>query len=165
MLSLIVAMAENNVIGSLNKIPWYMPRDLKHFSNTTKSHTVIIGRNTYESILARLGKPLPERNNIVVTRQTDFSAPGCTVVNSLQNALKIAGDNEEVFVIGGSQLYELALPLVDRLYITHIHATVDGDSFFPKFNIGDWNIISEEHHKKDDKNSLDSTYTVYERKK
>lgn len=165
MLSLIVAISENNVIGHLNKIPWYLPRDLKHFSSVTKGHTVIMGRNTYESIVARLGKPLPERNNIVVTRQTNFQAPGCTTAHSLDEALTKSPKNEEVFIIGGAQLYQESLPKIDRLYITTIHTTIDGDVFFPKLDWNGWEKKSQERFEKDEKNAFASTYTIYDRKK
>lgn len=164
MISIIVGTTENRVIGHLNKIPWYLPRDLKHFSTTTKGHTVIMGRNTYESIIARNGKPLPERNNIVVTWQKDFQAPGCVVVHSLQEALSKSPKNAEVFVIGGSQLYNEALTKADRLYITIIHTTLEGDAFFPEFNKTDWKIVSENRFEKDGKNQFASTYYIYDRR-
>src|SRR3990167_8244481 len=141
MLALIVATSENNVIGHLNKIPWYMPRDLKHFASVTKNHTVIMGRNTYESILARLGKPLPERKNIIVTRQGNFKAPYCVVVHSLEEALEKVAQNEEVFVIGGSQMYAEALPKTDRIYRTRIHTKLEGDAFFPELNPKEWKLV------------------------
>ena len=164
MISIIVGTSENRVIGHLNKIPWYLPRDLRHFSTTTKGHTVIMGRNTYESIVTRNGKPLPERNNIVVTRQKDFNAPGCAVVHSLDEALEKSPKNEEVFVIGGSQLYNEALPIADRLYITIIHTVIEGDAFFPEFNKADWKVTSEQRFEKDDKNQFASTYYIYDRR-
>lgn len=163
MLSLIAAASENNVIGRLNKIPWHMPRDLKHFAATTKGHTVIMGRNTYESILESLKKPLPERKNIVVTRQKDFIAPGCTVVHSLEEALEASPKNEEVFVIGGAQLYAEALPQTERIYRTRIHAVIEGDAFFPVINAAEWKIVNSKFEKKDEKNPFDATYEVYER--
>ncbi|MEK7194616.1 MAG: dihydrofolate reductase [Patescibacteria group bacterium] len=158
-------MAKNNVIGSLNKLPWYLPRDLKHFSSTTKGHTVIMGRNTYLSIVERLGKPLPERKNIVVSSQKDFSAPECIVVNTLDEALEMSPKDEEVFVIGGAQLYKSALPYAQRLYITHVEAEINGDAFFPEFNLEDWQVVSEEHHESDEKNQFGATFKIYERKK
>lgn len=164
MLSLIVATSENNVIGHLNKIPWYMPRDLKHFSDVTKGHTVIMGRNTYESIVARLGKPLPDRTNIIVTRQTNFIAPGCIVVHSLEEALKKAASQNEVFVIGGSQLYTEALPVTDKIYRTLIHTSIEGDAFFSVLNRADWKLVESKFEAKDDKNPFDASYEVYIRK-
>ncbi|MBI2475626.1 MAG: dihydrofolate reductase [Candidatus Taylorbacteria bacterium] len=163
MLSLIVAASENNVIGHLNKIPWHMPRDLKHFAGVTKNHTVIMGRNTYQSIFERLGKPLPERNNVVVTRNTDFKAPGCTVVHSLEEALNKTAREKEVFVIGGSQLYVEALPTADKIYRTLIHATIEGDAFFPTLNPAEWKLVESKFEAKDDKNPFDANYETYER--
>ncbi len=163
MLSLIVATSENNVIGHLNKIPWYMPRDLKHFATVTKGHTVIMGRNTYESILSRLGKPLPDRNNIVVTRNPDFRASGCSVVHSLDESLQTAPKDEEVFVIGGSQLYAEALPKTDKIYRTLIHTTLEGDAFFPSLSADNWQLATSKLEPKDDKNPFDATYEIYTR--
>ena len=176
-LALIVATSENNVIGHLNKIPWYMPRDLKHFSAVTKGHTVIMGRNTYESIFARLGKPLPDRTNIVVTRNPDFKAPGCTVVHSLEEAIKKADSlppllskeglgvvENEIFVIGGSQLYAESLPKADKIYRTLIHTALEGDAFFPALDLTQWKLVDSKFEAKDEKNSFDATYEVYERK-
>lgn len=164
MLSIIVATSENNVIGHLNKIPWYMPRDLKHFSVTTKGHTVIMGRNTYESIFERLGKPLPDRTNIVVTRNPDFKAEGCTIVHSLDEGLKIAPTAEEFFVIGGSQLYAEGLEKAEKVYRTLIHTTIDGDAFFPALSPTIWKLVESKFEAKDEKNPFDATYEVYIRK-
>jgi dihydrofolate reductase len=163
MLSLIVATSENNVIGHLNKIPWYMPRDLKHFSDVTRGHTVIMGRNTYESIVARLGKPLPERNNIIVTRQKDFVAAGCIVAHSLEEALLKSPANEEVFVIGGSQLYAEALTKADKIYRTLIHTSIEGDAFFPKLDESSWKLVEKKSEPKNEKNPHDADYEIYER--
>src|SRR3989338_2229679 len=163
MLSIIVATSENNMIGHLNKIPWYMPQDLKHFAAVTKGHTVIMGRNTYESIFARLGKPLPERKNIVVTRNADFKAQGCTIVHSLDEALKKTLGEEENFVIGGSQLYAEALAKTDRIYRTRIHTTLEGDAFFPELAATEWKLVESKPETKDEKNPFDATYEIYER--
>ena len=150
MITIIVAIADNGVIGDKNRLPWYLPADLKHFSAVTKPHTVIMGRKTYQSILARLGKPLPERTNVIVTRQKDFEAPGCVVVDSVEAALAQNGDNE--FVIGGEEIYKLFLPRADRLLITQVHANVEGDTKFPEYNKAEWAEISREDHLKDEKN-------------
>ncbi len=141
-----------------------MPRDLKHFASVTKDHTVIMGRNTYESIFARLGKPLLDRVNIVVTRNADFKAAGCIVVHSLEEALAIAPKNEEVFVIGGSQLYNESLIMADKIYRTLIHTTLDGDAFFPALSPTDWKLTDSKFEAKDAKNPFDPTYKVYIRK-
>ncbi len=163
MISIIVATSKNGVIGHANEIPWHLPRDLKHFSSTTKGHTVLMGRKTYESILKSLGKPLPERKNIILTTQKDFQASGCVVIHSWDEAAKIA-EGEDVFVIGGAEVYKLALPFTDRLMLTVIDTVADGDVYFT-FDKDEWNLISEEFHQKDEKNKFDCTFYTYERKK
>jgi dihydrofolate reductase len=162
MLALIVATSENNVIGSLGEIPWYVPRDLKHFKDLTTGHTCLMGRKTYESIIKRLGKPLPNRKNVILTTQKNFEAPDCTVVHSWDEAMKVT-KGEDVFVTGGSEIYKLALPLVDKIYHTVIHTTCDGDTFF-SFYTNQWNLINKEFHPKDEKNQFDCTFYEYERK-
>lgn len=163
MLSLIVATTENNVIGHLNKIPWYMPRDLKHFASVTKGHSVIMGRNTYESIIARLGRPLPDRTNFVVTRNSDFKAEGCIVVHSLLDALEKTSGETEVFVIGGSQLYAEAISKADKIYRTLIHTKIDGDAFFPEIELDKWKLVESKFEAKDEKNPFDVDYEIYNR--
>lgn len=157
-ISLIAAVSENNVIGNHGKIPWDIPEDLKHFRALTIGKPVIMGRKTYESI----GHPLPKRMNIVITRQKGYAAEGCYVVASLDEALRIADrkNTEEVFVIGGGEIYREALEKADRIYLTRVHATIDGDAFFPEFHPEHWNTVSEE------RNEGDPAYTflVYEKK-
>jgi dihydrofolate reductase len=163
MISIIVAASDNNVIGHLSKLPWYMPRDLKHFASTTKGHTALMGRKTYESIIARLGHPLSDRKSVVITRQKDFIAPGATVVANWDEAMK-ATAGEEVFVSGGVDIYKLALPHTDRLYLTRVHTTCEGDAFLPEINMSEWTLVSEESHPKDEKNEFDLTFYIYDRK-
>jgi dihydrofolate reductase len=163
MISIIVAATENNVIGHLSKLPWYLPRDLKHFSSLTTGNTTVMGRKTYESIIARIGQPLPNRKNVIITRQKDFKAPGCIVVGSWEEAKK-ATKGENVFVSGGRDIYEIALPDTDKLYITRIHTISEGDTNLPSINMNDWKEVSKEFHKKDDKNEFDLTFYTYERK-
>jgi dihydrofolate reductase len=133
---------------------------------TTKGHHVIMGRKNYDSLPDKF-KPLPHRTNIVVTRQQGYVAPGCTVVNSVEDALDLANRNgeEEVFVIGGAEIYKIALPNADRLYITEIHATVDGDTFFPAFNKAEWKEVSREPHPSDDRHAFAFDIVVYARQK
>jgi|SRR3989344_693397 len=163
MISIVVGTSKNGVIGHGNEIPWYLPRDLKHFAATTKGHTVLMGRKTYESIVKRLGHPLPDRKNVVLTKQENFTTPGVTVIHSWKGALDIS-KNEDIFVIGGSEIYKIALPNTDRLILTVINTVVDGDAFFT-FNKDEWNLISEEFQAKDEKNKFDCTFYTYERKK
>jgi dihydrofolate reductase len=133
--SLVVAMARNRVIGRNNALPWRLPADLAHFKKVTMGHPVVMGRRTYESI----GKALPGRKNIVLTHQRDFVAPGCTVVASLDEAWRAAGDADEVCVIGGTSLFEETLPIADVIHLTEVEADVQGDTYFPRFDRGDWN--------------------------
>lgn len=132
--SLVVAMARNRVIGRNNALPWRLPADLAHFKKITMGHPIVMGRRTYESI----GKPLPGRKNIVVTRNRNFVAPGCTVVGSLEAAWKAAGEAEEVCVIGGTSLFEEALPVADVIHLTEVEAEVEGDTYFPEFDRSQW---------------------------
>ena len=132
--SLVVAVAANRVIGRANALPWRLPADLAHFKKVTMGHPIVMGRRTYESI----GKPLPGRKNIVVTRNRAFQAPGCTVVQSLEDAWKAAGDAEEVCVIGGTSLFEEALPIADVIHLTQVEAVVEGDTYFPEFDRSQW---------------------------
>ena len=132
--SLVVAVAANRVIGRDNALPWRLPADLAHFKKVTMGHPVVMGRRTYESI----GKALPGRKNIVVTRNRAFQAPGCTVVTSLEDAWTAAGDAEEVCVIGGTSLFEEALPIADVIHLTEVEADVEGDTYFPYFDRSQW---------------------------
>lgn len=165
MISVIVAATDNDVIGRANDLPWYLSRDLKNFKEVTTGHTTIMGRKTFDSIFARLGKPLPNRKNVIVTGQADFSAPPeCVVVHSWEEAMEQT-KGDEVFVIGGATLYRLALPFADRLHLTRVHATIDGDVMLPPIDFSEWNLVSEESWPKDEKSAYDATYQIYERKR
>jgi dihydrofolate reductase len=146
LVSLVVAAAANGVIGRENRMPWHLPEDLAHFKRLTLGHPVVMGRKTYESIVETLGKPLPGRTNIVVTRQAGFEAPGCVVSRSLDAALAAARESEEVFVIGGAELYRLALERADRVYLTRIHAAFEGDATFPALDPACWRETAREDH-------------------
>ena len=141
-----------------------MPRDLKHFADTTRNHTCIMGRKTYESIIARLGHPLPDRKSVIITRQKDFKADGSLVVASWEEALQKT-KGEEVFVSGGSDIYKLALPSAERIYLTRIHMNSDGEVSLPTIDFSEWIKVSEEFHPKDNKNEFDLTFYIYDRKK
>lgn len=145
MISLIAALAENRVIGINNALPWRLPNDLRHFRRLTTGHAVVMGRKNYESI----GKPLPDRTNIVVTRNPRYLAPGCIVVHSLAEAIAAAGADPEIFVIGGAEIYTQALPIAQRMYLTLVHAEVRGDAWFPAFDWDAWRITSREDHAPD----------------
>jgi dihydrofolate reductase len=163
MVSLIVAQSNNRVIGKSNDLPWYLPADLRHFREITTGHPVIMGRKTYESIHARLGKPLPDRENIVVTHDEMFVARGCVVVHSLTEALSFHPD-KEVFVIGGSSLYDQALPRAQRIYLTQVKASIDGDKFFPELSPQIWQTVGRQAYTADEKNPYDYEFLVLERK-
>lgn len=132
--SLVVAMARNRVIGRDNALPWRLPADLAHFKKVTMGHPIVMGRRTYESI----GRPLPGRKNIVVTRTPGYAAPGSTVVSSLEQAWQAAGDAPEVCVIGGSAIFEETLPIADVIHLTEVEAEVEGDTYFPPFDRSEW---------------------------
>lgn len=158
-ISLIVAMDENRVIGCKNKLPWNIPSELKYFRETTKGKPVIMGRKTHDSI----GRPMPERLNIIVTRDKDCKADGCVVVNSREDAIKAAKGSDEIMVIGGAEIYKLFLPIADRLYITKVHGTFRGDTYFPEFDENEWVKAREKFVEKDDENRYSYTIMVLER--
>ncbi|MBT8130170.1 MAG: type 3 dihydrofolate reductase [Gammaproteobacteria bacterium] len=160
MVSIIAAMDRNRLIGSNNQLPWHLPADLAHFKQVTMGKPVIMGRKTYESI----GRPLPGRTNIVLTRSSDFQPEGVVVVPGLEQALGHVAGAEEVMIIGGSSLYELALPMVDRLYLTFIENSHRGDAWFPDFDPTEWQVIASEEHRADTKNSSDYRFVTYQRK-
>jgi dihydrofolate reductase len=162
MISLIAAIGKNNELGKGNTLVWKMPTDLKYFREKTSGHPVIMGRKTFESI----GRPMPNRRNIVITRDKNYLRRGVDVVHSLEEALALAKleKKEEIFIIGGAEIYKQAMNLADRLYITHIEAEdKDADTFFPEIIPIVWNEISREEHKKDKENPFDYTFSVYER--
>lgn len=160
-ISLIAAASENNVIGRDGGLPWSLPDDLRYFKEKTLGHPVITGRKNYASI----GRPLPERTNIIVTRDAHFSAEGCRVVHSLEDAVEVAKqeDPEEIFVMGGGEIYALALPMADRVYLTRVHAEIDGDTYFPELDSEQWAEVSTEEHVADDRHAYDFTILVYDR--
>jgi dihydrofolate reductase len=161
-ISLIAAASENNVIGNRGRIPWTLPDDLRHFRKVTEGHPVIMGRKTYESI----GHPLPNRRNIVITRQKGFAAGACDVVSSLDEALLVADKDgeDDIFVIGGGEIYREALPRAERIYLTRVHAEVPGDAHFPEFHPDHWMEVSAQRHEADTEHAYPYTFLVYERR-
>jgi dihydrofolate reductase len=155
MINIIVAASLNNVIGKDNKLLWRQSADLKRFKELTTGKTVVMGRKTYDSI----GKPLPNRRNIVITRQ-DIEIPGCEVVNSLEEALKL--DNE-IFIIGGGEIYQKSIILAHKIFLTRIHVEVDGDTYFPQLSYYDWKMEMCESFQKDEKNQFDYQFINYVR--
>lgn len=158
-LSLIAAVAENGVIGNNNALPWHLPDDLKHFRALTSGHAIIMGRRNHESI----GKPLPQRTNIVLTRDPAYCAPGCVVVHTIEDAIAAAGKDPEIFVIGGSEVYRQTLGVADRLYLTRIHADIPGDTYFPEFSRRDWVEVSREDRPADSRHPYAFTFAVFDR--
>jgi len=156
--SIVVAISENYVIGNDNKLLWHLPNDLKHFKEITTGHTIIMGRKTYESV----GKPLPKRRNIIITRQ-NINIEGCEVVNSIEAALALCKGEDEVFIVGGAEIYRQAIKLTDRIYLTIVHKEYEGDSFFPEINKQVWKEVSREDHQSDEKNLLPYSFITLEK--
>lgn len=155
-LSIIVAASENNIIGKENQMIWKISEDLKHFRKLTVGNAVIMGRKTYES----LGRPLPDRENIVITRNKEFTAEGCTVVYSTEEALEAAATYDRVFIMGGGQLYQEFWNNADKLHLTRVHTQIEGDTSIPEVN-DYWKEVERESHKADEKNEYDYTFITY----
>ena len=158
-LAIIVAMDEQRLIGKDNDLPWKISADLQYFRRTTMGKPIIMGRNTHESI----GRPLPGRQNIVISSQQNYKAEGCEVVHSIDDALALCRDAEQVMVMGGASLYQQILPLADFLYLTRVHASLDGDTWFPEWSEQDWQLISSEDHQADENNEFDYSFQLYQR--
>lgn len=161
-ISLIAAVAQNRVIGKKNDLPWHLPDDFAFFKRKTSHHPIIMGRKSLES----LGKPLPNRTNIVVTRNADFQAAGVTITHTLDAAIDSAKsiNQEEIFVIGGAEIYAIALPIATTLYLTEIHKAYDGDAYFPEFIRTEWDEISRVPHPADERHEIGFDFVEYERK-
>ncbi|MCP3906118.1 MAG: dihydrofolate reductase [Planctomycetes bacterium] len=153
---IIAAMSENRVIGRDGGIPWHLPEDLRRFRRLTTGHTVIMGRRTYESI----GRPLPERRCIVLSRHPDFDAGGAEIVRSFDEALDAAAEDEAVFIAGGAEVYAMALPFADRMELTIVHAQVEGDTVFPDVDLDQWRLTAEQRHESE---AMSYTFRTYER--
>ena len=164
LISLIVAVSENNVIGKNNALPWHLPSDMKHFRDTTMGHCVIMGRKNYDSIPLKY-RPLEGRTNIVVTRKKEFSASSCIVVHSIQDALAEAEkkNETEVFVIGGADIYRQTIDIADKIYYTKIHHSFEGDAFFPNVDLNRWKLTMQTDKQPDAKNKYPFSFCVYEK--
>ena len=161
MITIVVAMGLKNEIGANNQLLWHLPKDLKHFKEITTGHPIIMGRKTYESI----GKPLPNRTNIVVSTKKDWFEEGILIVGSLKEAIKFAKKmDEEIYIIGGGNIYEQTIDLAEKLEVTQVNAELKADIFFPKINPKIWNKTNEVSHEKDEKNEYDFSFQTYERK-
>ena len=157
-MKLIVAKASNNVIGDKNNLIWHLPNDLKHFKNLTTNHPIVMGRKTYES----LGRPLPNRTNIIITRDQNFTDDQVVVTNSLDQAIAKAKEiNDDYFIIGGGEIYKQALRIADELYITEVHHEFDGDTYFPEIDEEVYEEVSREHHHKDEKHLYAYSFVKY----
>lgn len=164
-ISLISAVAQNGVIGRDNDMPWHLPDDFAFFKRKTSHHPIIMGRKSLEA----LGKPLPNRTNIVLTRNQDFRAENVTVMHTLDDAIDVAiaapRKTDEIFVIGGAEIYAMALPIATTLYLTEIHQSYDGDTYFPSFNKNEWKEISRHPHPADERHAVSFDFVEYERKR
>ena len=158
-ISIIVAMARNRVIGVGNRLPWHLPADLKHFRSLTMGHHIVMGRKTYESI----GRPLPGRTMVIVSRNPVYTAPGCSVCASIDQALALAAGDNEVFVIGGVALYRQAIERAQRIYLTEVAADVEGDVLFPPFDLAQWREVDRTLHPDDSKNRYSCAFVIYDR--
>lgn len=159
MIILIAAAAENNALGKNNQLLWHLPDDFKRFKQVTTGHHIIMGRKTFESF----PKPLPNRMHVIITRQKYNAPDGCIVVDSLEQALAACPENEDVFVIGGGEIYKLAMPVADKIDLTRVHTTFDADTFFPEIDPDQWQLASSEFHEKDDRHQYDFTFEQYKR--
>lgn len=160
MITLIAAVAENNALGKDNQLLWHLPDDFKRFKNVTSGHYIIMGRKTFESF----PKPLPNRTHIIITRQKKYPSENCIVVDSLQKAIAICPPTEELFIIGGGEIYNQSIEIADKLDITRVHNTFDADTFFPEIDLNKWKLTSAEFHAKDEKHYFDFTFETYLRK-
>jgi len=162
-ISAIIAMSSNRVIGKNNQLPWHLPADLKHFKKITMGKPILMGRKTYESI----GRPLPGRSNIIITRDSKFQAPGCIIRHSIESALTTAAlqHSEEIFIIGGALIFQETLPLIQRLYLTLIHESIEGDAYFPELNSAEWQKIEQIDHHPDKENNYSYSFKILDRKR
>lgn len=157
---MIAAAAENNALGKNNELVWHLPNDFKRFKSLTTGHHIIMGRKTFESF----PKPLPNRVHIVITRQENYKPEGCIVVDSIEKAIAICPENEDNYIIGGGEIYNLALPFTDIIELTKVHHTFEADTFFPKLNKSEWVLVEAEENPKDEKHLYNYTYETYIRK-
>jgi len=160
-ITLIVAASENNVIGQNNQMPWHLPNDFKYFKKTTIAHSVIMGRKTFESI----GKALPDRRNIVITKNSAYQAEDIDIANNIGEVFAACRDEQEIFIIGGANIYTQFLPLADKILLTRVHANLTGDAFFPELNPEQWILSSSENHPADEKHAYAYSFEVYKLKK
>ncbi len=160
MINIVVAKASNNVIGAKNDLIWHLPNDLKHFKSLTSGHPIVMGRKTFES----LGRPLPNRTNIVVTRDQNWNAEGIEIASSLPKAIEAAKKiDDDIYIIGGGNIYKQAMEFTDVLYITEVHHEFDGDTYFPEIDSDEWEEVEREDFKKDEKHPYSYSFVTYKR--
>ena len=160
MLTLIAATSTNNALGKDNQLVWHLPDDFKRFKSLTSNHYIILGRKTFESF----PKPLPNRTHVIITRQKNYEVPeNCIVVSSLEKAIEVCPKNEEVFIIGGGEIFKQSIDIADKIELTRVHTTVEADTFFPEINLKKWKVVFEEHHEKDEKHAFEFTFITYKK--
>ena len=160
MIIMIAAAAENNALGKDNKIVWHLPNDYKRFRRLTTGHHIIMGRKTFES----LKKPLPDRKHIIITRQKEYKAEGCIVVDTMQKALDACPKDQNSFIIGGGEIYKLGISYADKIELTRVHGTFEADAFFPEINEGEWKLEKSEPNERDESHNYEYTYQTFIRK-
>jgi dihydrofolate reductase len=157
MITLIAAASENNALGKDNQLVWHLPNDFKRFKEITSGHYIIMGRKTFESF----PKPLPNRTHIIITRQKNYKVENCIVVNSIKEAIDASPKNEDIFIIGGAEIYNQSIDFADKIELTRVHANFEADAYFPEINTTNWKLTFEEKHKKDEKHNFDFTFQTY----
>lgn len=160
MLTMIAAAAENNALGKDNDLVWHLPDDFKRFKRLTSGHHIIMGRKTFESF----PKLLPDRTHIIITRKKDYNPEGTLVVNSIEEAIKLAKLDNQPYIIGGGEIYEMGIKVADRIELTRVHGEFEADTFFPNIDENEWELVKEQYHPKDEKHDYAFTYLTYERK-
>jgi dihydrofolate reductase len=160
MITLIAAAAENNALGKDNQLVWHLTDDFKRFKQLTSGHYIIMGRKTFESF----PRPLPNRTHIIITRQKNYKVEGCLIANSIENAMAMAPKNEEVFIIGGAEIYKQSIDFADKIELTRVHSNFEADAYFPEINSNHWTLSFEEQHHKDENHNFDFTFLTYLKK-
>ncbi|WP_306566653.1 dihydrofolate reductase [Flavobacterium lindanitolerans] len=160
MITLIAAAAENNALGKDNAMLWHLPDDFKRFKAITTGYHIIMGRKTFESF----PKPLPNRTHVIITRQKKYAPEGCIVVDSMENAIAACPKDEDIFIIGGGEIYNLGMPFADTIELTRVHDSFEADAFFPEIDRNEWELISEEYHPADEKHKVDFSFQTFARK-
>jgi dihydrofolate reductase len=160
MITLIAAAAENNALGKNNDLIWHLPDDFKRFKEITSGHYIIMGRKTFESF----PKPLPNRTHVIITRQKNYNPENCIVVNSLEKAIEICPKDDDIFVIGGGEIYKQSIAIADKIELTRVHSTFEADTFFPEIDTTIWDLVQEEFHPKDEKHNFDFSFQTYLKK-